>query len=382
MMVVVPVLRPTRSSALTAALLGIVGVFVAEQLWQLVPLAVGCDFIPLRHAAEALLDGASVYRDPSFVYPPTVALALLPTTVSTDAAAFAVWLAAIIAALTATAVTIARAAPLGGRLRLFAFTLMVLLGGTAAQGSLFAGNLSALLALVAVGILLAFHRGRWTLGCSVLAASLLIKPLLAPLILIPVLSRRWRPLVRTMLPAGAVLLLSLVLVPGGTQFPGVLRHSLTGSNLHGTEAVNNLSLHGWTEAHQISPAVGVLAAIAVVVATAIRIGTADVVPAWLGSVLLLMTFLAGRIAEANYLFIAASAAMLHLALRPPPGRWLWIAHLAGLGILALPTLPGGAATQTWLVGSELLTFAALLIFRPPAERPAPDLPQLSPAANP
>ena len=345
------------------------GTFTASQIWQLTPPAVGCDFLPLRHAAQSLLDGSSIYRDPAFVYPPAAAVALLPAAVATETTAFLAWLVIIFAALTTTAVLITRAAAADVRRYVFPATLMVLLGGVVAQRSLYAGNLSAVLAPVAVAVLLAFHRGRWLLGCTVLAASLLVKPLLAPLILIPLLARRWRPFARAMLPAGALLLLSLVVVPGGTRFPAVLMHSLAGSNLHGTEAANNLSLRGWVEAHHLHPAIGVAASVAVVAAAVLR-GREVRDPTWLGSVLLLTTFLAGAIGEANYLFAAAAAAILHAVVSRPPRLGDRLACLPGLGIMALPIQPDAATAQTWLVIGQILLLGALLWRIPDPRSPA------------
>jgi len=274
---------------------------------------------------------------------------LAPSPPLPEMAAFAVWLALVAAALALTAALVARGSPVR-----FGAATMVLLGGAIAGQSLFAGNLSALLAPVTVAVLLAFHRERWLLGCAILAVSLLIKPLLAPLILIPVLRRRRLALARTMLPAGALLLLAMALVPGGRTFPRVLLDSLAGSNLQGPDADENLAVRGWAEAHRVPPALGVLAAativagIVVMVAVRFRVGP----PAWLGAVLLLGTFLAGGIAEANYLFAAAAAVLLHLALRPGG----WAAYLPGFALLTLPS----PATQTALVAGELALLAALL----------------------
>jgi hypothetical protein len=323
---------------------------LAEQAWQLFPLAVGCDFVPLRHAAEALLDADSVYRDPSFVYPPTAALILLPTAALGPTAAFACWLLLVVLSL-------AGAAAMTGR-QLFPLTFTILAGGAVAQHSLYAGNLSPLLAPVAAGVLLAFDRGRWTFGCALLAASLLVKPLLAPLVLIPLVAGHRRALAVTMLPAGAALLASMALLPGGTRFPRVLWHTLTGSNLHGPEAVHNLSLRGWAESHDIPRPYAVLLAVALIVLTVRVAGPRD--PISLGTVLLLVTFLAGRIAEVNYLFVILSTTMLRYARGPLPRPLLLT---PGLGVLATPVLPAGVAGQTWLVAGELLLLAGLLSLR-------------------
>ncbi|WP_433291514.1 glycosyltransferase 87 family protein [Actinoplanes sp. CA-030573] len=178
----------------------------------------GLDYLPLRHAAEALLAGDPVFGDPAFVYPPAAAVVLLPAALGSPAAGFAAWVVAGAAALLLAALLIAREAPRPYRPHVFAAATLGLLGGVLASRSLFLGNLSELLVPVAVGVLLCFHRGRWLLGCALLAASLLVKPLLAPLVLIPLLHRRWAALLPTMLPGAALLLLSMLLVPGGRDF--------------------------------------------------------------------------------------------------------------------------------------------------------------------
>jgi hypothetical protein len=370
-MVAAVLLWRTFPLAARLALLSVGGVLIAEQMWQLLPLAVGCDFLPLRHAAQALLDGASVYRDPSFVYPPTATPVLLPTAAFSATAAFACWLSVVVAALVLTAAFISRVASPGSRGIVFALVVTALLGSAVTQHSLYAGNLSPLLAPVAVAVLLACERGRWTLGCALLAISLLIKPLLAPLILIPLLSRRWRPLAVTMAPAAAALLVGMAAVPGGSAFPQILWYCLTGSNLHGTEAVNNLSIRGWVEAQHAPAIVGTLTAVCVIAATAIRLLTAEkkkVTPAQLGATILIATFLAGGISEVSYLYVAMSAAMLVSVLPDAHSRKRRWSLIPGIALLASPVLPEGLLGQAWLVVGELLLFAGLLTALPARSR--------------
>jgi hypothetical protein len=232
-------------------------------------------------------------------------------------------------------------------------------------------------------VLLAFRRGRWVLGCALLAASLLVKPLLAPLVLVPALHRQWGPLVRTMAPSAALLLLAMGLVPGGETFPSVLRYCLTGTNLHGTNAINNLSLRGWAEGQHAPRALGVaaagvaLVAVAVLVWRGMRAGGRPS-PIWLGAVLLFGTFLAGGIAEVHFLLIGYAIVLLHLVVDRPPAL-LFVPGLALLGVPdAYPTLLLGrtADGQSWLVLAEILLLAALLVaplLRRPALVPLPDL---------
>ena len=138
------------------------------------------------------------------------------------------------------------------------------------------------------------------------------------------------------------------------------------------------TVRGRAESHAVAPTLGLLAALAIVaavIAVAVRAGAGP--PAWLGAVLLLATFLAGHIAEANYLFAAAAAVLLHLSHRPAnwshrPANWShrsanWPAYLPGLALLALPI----TADQTTLVAAELALLAALLLTGPQAAaRPA------------
>jgi hypothetical protein len=327
---------------------------------------VGIDFEPLRNAAQSLQHGRSVFADPLFVYPPTAAVVLLPTALGTLTTAFTCWVAAGVVALLLAAALIARAARPPYRLAVFGVAALGLTGGLIADRSLFLGNLSEFLVPVAVGALLAFHRGRWFLGCALLAASLLVKPLLAALVLIPLLHRRWGALAGTMLPAGALLLLSMRLVPGGTAFPSVLRYCLTGTNLHGTNAVNNLSLRGWAEGQHAPHLLAVAASAAILALTAARIARSHPPsPTWLGNVLLLTTFLTGSISEVHFLLTAYAVTLLHLTLHGPARR-AWYLYAPGLLLLAIPssyqTLLTGPHNdaQSWLVAAELLLLAAFL----------------------
>jgi len=368
---------PPRAGGLLIVL--VAALFVGLELNDVLGgwVAVGIDYLPVRNAAQALLHGDSVFTDPLFVYPPTAALLLAPTAFGSLTAGFVGWVLAGIAALVLTAWLVTREAPPARRLAVFGVAIMGLLGGVIAARSLFLGNLSELLAPVAVGALIAFRRGRWVLGCALLAASLLVKPLLAPLVLVPVLHRQWAPLVRTMVPGGALLLLAMALVPGGATFPGVLRYCLAGTNLHGTNAINNLSLRGWAEGQHAPHALGAAAAavtlLAVLVLVGRRVRNGDrPSPIWLGAVLLFGTFLAGGISEVHFLLIGYAVVLLHVVVDRPPA----LLFVPGLALLGAPdgymTLLLGrtADGQSWLVAAELLLLAALLV-APLVKRPAP-----------
>lgn len=357
-----------------AVLFGGLGLYDVLGGW----LMPGMDFLPPRHAAESLLRGESVFTDPLFVYPPAAAVLLLPTALGTPAAAFAWWVVGGVGALLLAAGLVAAAAPRRHRLVAFGLAAFGLTGSLIAARSLFLGNLSELLVPVAVGALLCFHRGRWTLGCALVAASLLVKPLLAPLVLVPVLHGRWAALARTTLPAGGLLLVSMALVPGGGGFPEVLRYCLSGTNLHGGNAVNNLSLRGWAEGQHAPHLIGVAASAVVVLLVAAAAGrNRRAAPTWLGNLLLLGTFLAGSISEVHFLLITYATTLLHLfAQHGTLRRGTLSRFVPGLVLLALPAsyltllLGEGNDGQTWLVGAEVLLLAAFLR-TPPVAGTAP-----------
>jgi hypothetical protein len=363
-------------------------------------LAFGIDFDPLRNAATDLLRGESVFTDGYFVYPPTAAVLLLPTALGDAGPAFAAWTVAGGVALASAAWLIGRQARPGGRpfplpgrqAVLTAVGLLSLLGGFAASRSLSLGNLTVFLAPAVVVTLLAFHRGRWTLGCAVLAATLLVKPLLAPLLLVPLLHRRWSALLRTMLPAGVLLLLSMALIPGGSRYPEILRYVASGTNLHGDNAINNLSLRGWAEAQAWPHLTGIAAAAAALLLLGVRVSaavrsTGRPPPVWLSALLLVGTLLGGGISEVHYLLVVLAAILLLLALEPAGSRaWWWF--VPGVAMLAVPgpyaqmMLGQRASGQTWFVVAELALFTALLAAPMPAPPERPEAHGVLPALSP
>jgi len=359
------------------------------ELWQVLgALGVGMDFEPLRHAAQALLRGESVFGDPLFVYPPTAALLLLPTAIGGEMVAFACWVIIGAAGLGLAGWLVCWTAVPRHRPYVAGLALLTLLGGLVAHRSLFLGNMSEVLVPLAVGVLLAFQRGRWTLGCALLALSLLIKPLLAPLLLVPVLHGRRRELARTMLPAGILLVVAILAVPGGRHFPEVLRYCLAGTNLHGGNAVNNLSLRGWAEGQHAPPALGVVASVLVVLVVTARIAGAwraggRPSPVWLGNVLLLGVFLAGAISEVHFLLVTIATTLLYLAGQHRPPRD-WLMFLPGLALLGLPSaypallLGPGDDGQSWLVCGELFLFLALVLTTTQDRAPQPLAPLVEP----
>jgi hypothetical protein len=328
--------------------------------------AVGGDFVPVRAAAQALLHGASVYTDPSFVYPPTAAIGFLPTALGTPAQSYAIWLGLLALALLGAAVLVGSA---GGPRSTLATSaaVLVLLGGCTAEDALSTGNVSVLLVPVAVGCVIAFHRERWLLGTALLVGSLLFKPLLAPLVIVPVLRRRWRELGTVLVPALLLAAAGGLAVPGGRNLPRILVYCLRGTNLHGANAQNNLSIRGWVSAHHLPPTIGTLAAILVAIVAVWRWAflRKSISPAGTASLAFATTLLVAAASEDHYLLVLAALTLTQTRLEP--GRPLRGSWILGWCLLAIPpglsvTASNSLGRETWyLVAEACFYFGALTL---------------------
>jgi arabinofuranan 3-O-arabinosyltransferase len=279
----------------------------------------GLDFAPVRSAVVALLHGTSIYADRRFVYPPTSVVALLPVSLGRYATTVDVWLV-----LCAVAVAIAGFLSMGpwrrgGWLVLSALAAGLMVGSDALKDTLWIGNISLLLAPVAVGVLLLYEAERWRVGTAVLVLSLLIKPILLPVILVPLLRRQWRPVVESVLAGCLLLAAAILLIPDGGHFFAILRYEGGGGSLTGRGVVYNISISGlaqrldartWGSAARILFVALVATAAYVWARRPARPGST----AAIGSLLLLAFFLAGSLAEDNYLLVAAPCVLTALAI--------------------------------------------------------------------
>ena len=359
MTLLAPRLRAPLTTVALVAALGYCALQIEALSW---PLTVGIDFPPLRNAGAALLHGHSIYGDNAFVYPPPAALLGVPFALPGPEVGFALWLVFGAAALAVAGRRIARHATTERRAPVAVATIMLFGGGCVATDSLWLGNASVLVVPLAVSAVIAFERERWGWGCAVLMASLLVKPLLVTLLLVPALRRQWRPLLAAAGAGAAVLVAATLGLPGGTHFARVLGYLVRGTNLHGPNAVNNLSLRGWVEFHHLSPFVGLGASLAVVGAAAVTAGRERLVadPARLAAVLLATTLLAGAISEVHYLLTLGALILLLLGRSAARLRQL----APGLALLLLPVsvrdlVP--VSVQTWYLAAECLLLGGLLV---------------------
>ena len=364
-----PVILNIIEGIATAAWLGVV-VLVLHLLSIVHRAGDGQDLVPLIQAGHAMLQGKSVYSNRLFVYPPTAAVASSPLSLLPWAALRRLWLLVTLVGVVASAVMGARAfcprwwwvwAP-GAAIVALASDMVI--------HSLVLANVSLVLLPAAVAGLLAFGRDRWVLGSAIVAASALIKPLLAPLLLIPLVRRQWRALLLALAPVATVVLVSLLSVPGASDLPQVMSRVVGGSALTGSKAVWNLSLFGFGVVHHLQAVVLVLRL--TILATSAAVGArmsrrplsmADTVAA--GGLVLVTVFLCTNLSEVHYLPLLVLPLVAVVVVTPsrPVGVLLAVAA-AVLLLLPSAVLPAGggpAVDQQWrFLAGELLSFAAFV----------------------
>ncbi len=355
-------------------------VFAAEAAWLAHDCwyhrVAGLDLRPMYRAGLAATHGTSIYDVPYFVYPPPAAVAAVPLTAVGFRTDYAGMIALELLVVAVLGTWLARWFVRAPRHRFLAaagaFSVLILFSQVS-RGSIWLGNLSVLLAPAVPGLAVLFGRGRWRAGSGLLVGTLLLKPLLLPVVLIPVLARR----TRTLLVAGAagvvVLLACSAALSGLGELPHVVRLLARGSVLVGRLAPNNLSLSGFGEVHHLpawltllARGTVVLVAVAVCLALGRRGGALlcsgpdhEAVPvlACLTAVLLLALFLAGSLSEVHYLFLVLPGSCAALLVH----RSRLVLGTVGLGLLALmyPRDGGGRVLHQGLfVFAEVAFFVA------------------------
>ncbi len=229
----------------------------------------GYDTVPLTNAAHAFVSGTAVYTGKGagdFLYPPSALVLLSPL-----AAVDHIW-ANRLFLLVDTAVVLAATALL---LRLFDFRWRGMAGAIALLGisiawpvvfTLDAGNVNGPILLGLAGFLLGVCRGRWLLAAASLGATFVLKPILAPLLLLLVLYRKWGALALAVAIPTALSGLVLAAAPSTRSFFDITLPLLfQGQNADIQQA--SVALHSAAERLSVpSPAVA-LAEVAVGIAT-------------------------------------------------------------------------------------------------------------------
>jgi arabinofuranan 3-O-arabinosyltransferase len=157
----------------------------------------GYDTAPVTSAVHALFNGGVVYTGKGagdFLYPPSALLLLAPLgALSIAWAGRLFFVVDLVTVLAATAMVLhlfgLRWRGLAGAIALFTLGL-----AWPVTFTLDAGNVNGPVLLGLAGFLLAATRQRWTLAAVCLGLTLALKPILAPVLLVVALYRRWQAL--------------------------------------------------------------------------------------------------------------------------------------------------------------------------------------------
>lgn len=312
--------------------------------------AVGLDFRPVFDAAAAVLAGRSVYGVHNFVYPPPAALLALPTQLVDRRTALTGYVALELVTY-AFLLTVPPRVLVGGlRGWVLAAGAVVAFGlSKTALDVTYLANVSVVLSLLGLVVVLAWSRGRWGAGCAVWALALVVKPLLAPLLLVPLVAGRRREPALAVGAAALACAVALPFVAPVAALPTVARRVLGGSNLVGGLSVRNLSLVGVGRVHGVpGPVITLsrLAVLAVVLLLLVRVSRSGLlrldqssrarwsfaVVSTLSGLLLVGLFLAGSLAESHYLVALLPAVYGTAALGWRSRGWRRPAVLVGVAV--------------------------------------------------
>jgi hypothetical protein len=364
-------MRPARVVQLRRLCNAVFLLAAADKIVQIVRSTVhfvprGLDLGPVLGAARIVANGhGRIYDSVHYLYPPSSAVifapfAHQPSGVDTTLAFVEVVTVALSIFLAARFFVDSPWWPTIGGL----VTLLVL-RSSAVNMSVFLENLGMIVALAACAAAIFMKRAQWTWACAVLGASLLVKPLLPLIFLVPILAFRWRQVLGTILAVTAVTILCASIAPGGWH----LFHLF--NLLSGTPSVvrpiDNLTLASIGSQHHVPTwlvdttrsAVAAMGIYACAITYRRQNWRRDAVP--LVYVTLLATLLAGGLFEISYIFLLVPIPVLIVGFRSH--RIITATLGLGVGLLFLPEPNIGLSLQVlaagWCLGAVLI-FAALV----------------------
>jgi arabinofuranan 3-O-arabinosyltransferase len=373
--------KPTQAAAVTQDRATAVGVWLAAAavaVFQLSRPLSGLDMHVYWTAATEMVRGVSPYTEPRFVYPPFAAALLAPLGHVSWPAARSIGAGVAAAAILATVLMSARA--FGVRMRSWQVAAIT---GVVVTGHLFftatsLGNLSALIAMLLAGFYLGTSRdNEWVAG-ALLGASLAVKPMLLPVLVVPLVWMRWRMLLASAVAAIGLTGIGALVVPhSGWFWTRALPHLWSAHPVSFDPLNSTLSSVGHLVGAPVAVVLAmrilvVLVAAGVVVSVRIRRRRLDAPAAvTAASAALLAQFCAGGLTEDHFLLTLLPLVVTLVA----DETYLWpaLAWPAAVGITSLlraPTVWFGdghraqlsADTTVRLLG-QLALLAALIFGR-------------------
>ena len=337
---------------------GLVALLPSPDMHELHP-----DFDTFRASAVALVQGGDIYDTPAKLRnlnPPLLAVLLTPFALLDALPAYRVFTVLTLLLVVGAVLVVAR------ELRLTAgvttAVVLVVLASSPLHGTLLLGQIYGLLLAGLVAGWVAERRGHPLLAAACFGVTVALKPSLAPLLLLPLALRRWRPAAAGFGSAAGASLLG-VLVAGPASGLQWLRIGLTEPV---PDTADNASLPGLAVRLGLPSAVGTLLGLAVLAGTLAVLGRRrrEIDPAGTAPwAVLAAGLLMSPIAWHNYLMLLWPGVLLLLGRRGPapyrPGRAAVLLALAVIPVSWNALWPAG---EWWALPGRALYCAVLLAY--------------------
>ncbi len=329
---------------------------------------VGFDLGVVYVAGQHFLNGEPVYTDPFFLYLPSSALLAAPLALLPGP--FVIASGAVLAALSIAWLCVASVRMLAPQTPWMAPVLLVAALISLPGGALVYGGNTGFVALAALPLLYRWAMDdRWTRFGVLLGLTIAVKPILAPLVLLPLLARSWRAIAGAVVVPLVVSAIAMAFMPDpGRLLTSTLPQILAGPPSPFLSADASLSgvLRGWEVDETWSLAARAAAAALGLTATVLRWsrsdrGAARVVES--GSLAILTTSVASSVAWDHY-FLFVLPVFLFATQRGSLVRRAWLVWpcLIPLMVQLIPPTASGVTSYGAQIGAAIfLTFLALAV---------------------
>jgi glycosyl transferase family 87 len=227
------------------------------------------DFDTFRASAVALVHGGDIYDTPAKLTnlnPPLLTVLLAPSALLDALTSYRVFAVLTLLMVVGAVLVVARELRLSGWVT--TAVALTVLASSPLHGTLVLGQIYGLLLVGLVAGWVAERHDHPLLAAAFYGATVALKPSLAPLLLLPVVLRRWRPAVASWGAAAAASLLGMLVVGVGSGLEW-LRIGLTEPV---PDTVDNASLPGLAVRFGVPSVVGTVAGLAVLGATLATLG--------------------------------------------------------------------------------------------------------------
>jgi AhpD family alkylhydroperoxidase len=225
------------------------------------------DLYPVWRATSAFLHGGHPYRVPLYVYPPSALVIFAPLGAFGWEAARAVFLAVDTVALAIGAVIALRLAGVDRRSLLAPMICAAIVLYYPVGFTLRLENVNGLVFAAECAAFLFAARRRWELSGVMFGLALAVKPVLTPLLLVPLLWRQWRAAAIAVAVAIGISLVGIALSQGRSEFFTITVPFLVKGNAAYLQAYN-VSLKGAADLFGVSSVLAAAARVAVLGAAA------------------------------------------------------------------------------------------------------------------